>query len=360
MMSFMDQISELRAKMRELEETLSSPDVQKDQEKLKRLSREYKELREILDIAERLLQVEEELQSVRELLKEETSQEDRDYLEEEQRKLQTLRENLERDLKKRLVPRDPQFDRNCIVEIRAGTGGEEAALFAADLFKMYRKYAEKKGWKVSVTDIRPTELGGIKEITFIVEGKGAYGYLRYESGVHRVQRVPETESGGRIHTSAATVVVLPEVEDVEVEINPDDLKIETFRAGGPGGQYVNMTDSAVRITHLPTGITVTCQDERSQHKNKEKALRILKSRLYDLKKREQEEKLDRIRRSYIGTGDRSEKIRTYNFPQNRVTDHRIGLSLHNLEEILDGELDPVIEALLEEEERRRLEEIGAI
>ena len=358
MMSFMDQISELRAKMRELEETLSSPDVQKDQEKLKRLSREYKELREILDIAERLLQVEEELQSVRELLKEETSQEDRDYLEEEQRKLQTLRENLERDLKKRLVPRDPQFDRNCIVEIRAGTGGEEAALFAADLFKMYRKYAEKKGWKVSVTDIRPTELGGIKEITFIVEGKGAYGYLRYESGVHRVQRVPETESGGRIHTSAATVVVLPEVEDVEVEINPDDLRIETFRAGGPGGQYVNMTDSAVRITHLPTGITVTCQDERSQHK--QKALRILKSRLYDLKKREQEEKLDRIRRSYIGTGDRSEKIRTYNFPQNRVTDHRIGLSLHNLEEILDGELDPVIEALLEEEERRRLEEIGAI
>jgi len=191
-MSFMDQISELRAKMRELEETLSSPDVQKDQEKLKRLSREYKELREILDIAERLLQVEEELQSVRELLKEETSQEDRDYLEEEQRKLQTLRENLERDLKKRLVPRDPQFDRNCIVEIRAGTGGEEAALFAADLFKMYRKYAEKKGWKVSVTDIRPTELGGIKEITFIVDGKGAYGYLRYESGVLRVQRVPAT------------------------------------------------------------------------------------------------------------------------------------------------------------------------
>ncbi len=352
-------LSEFRSKLQELEKKLSLPEVQSNPEKLKKISKEYKELREIVEKAEQLDRIEEEITSVKELLRETASDEDREYLEGELGRLREEKERLEKELKKLLIPSDPQFERNCIVEIRAGTGGEEAALFAGDLFRMYKKYAEKKGWKVSVTDLRPTELGGIKEITFIVEGKNAYGYLRFESGVHRVQRVPETESGGRIHTSAASVVVLPEVEDVEVEINPEDLKIETFRAGGPGGQHVNMTDSAVRITHVPTGITVTCQDERSQHKNKAKALRILKSRLYDLKKREQEEKLDQLRRTYIGTGDRSEKIRTYNFPQNRVTDHRIGLTLHSLEEILAGELDPIIEALLEEEERRKLEEIGS-
>ncbi len=348
-------------KARNLELLLSQPETLADQVKYRAVAAEYREIRPLAEAAEHWLKIEHELESAREMLKEaESDAELREIvsaIEDEIEQLEAQKAQIESQLKRLLLPKDPQDERNAIVEIRAGAGGEEAALFARDLFRMYFKYAEKRGWKVSITDAHETELGGFKEVVFIVEGKGAYGRLKYESGVHRVQRIPITESGGRIHTSTASVVVLPEVEDVEVEIDPEDLKIETFRAGGPGGQHVNMTDSAVRITHIPTGIVVTCQDERSQHKNKAKALRILKARLVDMMKRQKEQELGKLRRSYIGTGDRSEKIRTYNFPQNRVTDHRIGLTIYNLESIMDGDLDMVIEPLLEEEERRRLAEL---
>jgi len=251
----------------------------------------------------------------------------------------------EKELKELLVPRDPRDDKNVIMEIRAGTGGEEAALFAADLFRMYTRYAEGKGWKVEVMDANETELGGFKEIIFSVSGPGAYGDLRYESGVHRVQRVPVTEAGGRIHTSAVTVAVLPEAEETEVEIRPEDLRIDVFRASGAGGQHVNKTESAVRITHLPTGMVVTCQDEKSQHKNKARALRVLRARLYEMEEQKRLQEESAIRRSMVGSGDRSERIRTYNFPQNRITDHRINLTLYKLDSVLEGELGEIIEAL---------------
>jgi len=248
-------------------------------------------------------------------------------------------------LKTMLVVKDPDDERRAIVEIRAGTGGEEAGLFVSDLYRMYSKYAEYKGWKTDQLSSHATEIGGYKEVIFLVQGKGAYSRFKFESGVHRVQRVPVTESGGRIHTSTATVAVLPEAEEVEVEIDPKDLKIDSFRASGPGGQYVNVTDSAVRVTHLPTGIVVSCQDERSQHKNKNKAMKILKARLLDRERREQEERIAKDRRRQVGRGERSEKVRTYNFPQKRITDHRIGLSLYNLERVLEGDLDQLINKL---------------
>lgn len=244
------------------------------------------------------------------------------------------------------------------MEIRAGTGGEEAALFVADLFRMYSHYAERNGWKVEVMSSNPTELGGFKEIIFAVEGKGAYSKFKFESGVHRVQRVPVTEAGGRIHTSTATVAVLPEADEVDVEIRPEDIRVDVYRSSGPGGQSVNTTDSAVRVTHIPTGMVVTCQDEKSQHKNKAKALRILRSRLLEMERESQKEEIDQERRIQIGSGERSERIRTYNFPQNRVTDHRINLTLYHLESVLEGELDEIIEALAAEEKMRTLEKVS--
>jgi peptide chain release factor 1 len=280
------------------------------------------------------------------MLEVEEDDELRQLIKEEIKLLEEKIERLEKELPLLLLPKDPNDEKNVIVEIRAGAGGEEAALFAAELMRMYQRYAERKGWKVEVLDINETGLGGVKEVVLRIEGKGAYSRLKYESGVHRVQRVPVTEAGGRIHTSTATVAVLPEVDEVEVEIRPEDLKIETMRASGHGGQHVNRTESAVRITHIPTGIVVSCQNERSQHQNKATALRILRAKLYELYQREQQEKIQKERRSQVGTGERSEKIRTYNFPQNRVTDHRIGLTVYNLPEVLDGDLDEFIDALI--------------
>ena len=265
---------------------------------------------------------------------------------------------LEDELKVLLLPKDPNDDKNVIVEIRAGAGGSEAALFAGDLFRMFTRYAERQGWKSEIMNSNIPDIGGIKEITFSIEGRGAYSRLKYESGVHRVQRIPSTESGGRIHTSTATVAVLPEAEDVEIDINPNDLRIDVYRSSGNGGQCVNTTDSAVRITHEPTGMVVTCQDEKSQLKNKEKAMKVLKARLFEIEMQKQQSEIAENRKSQVGTGDRSERIRTYNFPQGRVTDHRIGMTVYQLEAFLDGEIDEMVDALITSDQAEKLKQQG--
>lgn len=340
-----------------LEKELQKPEAVSRPDLLKQISREYSKLKTIVEVTELLNCKTQELKEFNELIKEAENDTEKQQIEMEISTLKTEIKQLENRLLDLLVPPTAADNKNAIMEIRAGTGGEEAALFAMDLFKMYLRYAESRRWRINVTDLHLTELGGIREATLLIEGKGVYGDLKYESGVHRVQRVPVTESGGRIHTSSASVVVMPEAPDKEIEIKPGDLKVETFRAGGPGGQYVNVTDSAVRITHIPTGITVSCQDERSQHKNKQKAMRILIARLKDKFERDKMEREAQLRRSYIGTGDRSEKIRTYNFPQNRLTDHRIGLTLYALDRVMEGKLHPVIEALKRSEKLKRLEEV---
>ncbi len=319
------------------------------------LSRRYAWLSEVVSKGRRLRELLREIEEERELLGEDGDTDLGRELREDLKRNEEEAQRLLKELVRELVPKRPEDERNAIVEIRAGAGGEESALFVADLFRMYSRYAERKGWKVKVLDSHPTDLGGYKQITFVVEGKGAYGRLRYESGVHRVQRVPVTESSGRIHTSTATVAVLPEMEEVDIEIRPEDLKIETFRAGGPGGQHMQKNETAVRITHIPTGITVACQDERSQYQNKVQALRILRARLWEIKERERQRKLQETRRRQIGTGDRSEKIRTYNFPQNRVTDHRINFTTYRLQEVLDGDLDILTDPLFEAELERSLD-----
>ncbi len=340
-------------KKQELERKLSTGGIPEGERK--KIAQAYSRILPLAERAEKIIALQKSINETKELL---DDPEMRELAEEELKKLEEDKEKLILELKKLILRSAMNLDKNAIIEIRAGAGGEEAALFAADLFRMYMKYAEKKGWRYSVMDSHPTDMGGFKEIVFTIEGKDPYRYLHLESGVHRVQRVPVTESGGRIHTSTASVVVLPEAEEADdIVINPDDLKIDTFRAGGPGGQYVNMTDSAVRITHIPTGLVVVCREERSQHKNREKAMKLLKARLKDLKEREERKKVDEHRKSVIGTGDRSEKIRTYNFPQNRVTDHRIGLTVYKLNEIMEGNLDEIIIPLLEEEERRKLESV---
>ena len=278
-------------------------------------------------------------------------------MEEELAELRARKEELDEQLPILLLPRDPNDDKNVIVEIRGGVGGEEAALFAGDLFRMYSRYAEAQGWKVNIMDANPTEIGGFKEISFAVEGQGAYSKPKYESGTHRVQRVPVTESGGRIHTSAVTVAVLPEADEVDVDIRPEELRIDTYRAGGAGGQYVNKTESAIRITHLPTGIVVQCQDEKSQLKNKEKAMRVLRARVLEQAQQQQADAIAADRKSQVGSGDRSQRIRTYNFPQGRVTDHRIGLTLHKLEAVLNGQLDELINALITADQAERLKKV---
>ncbi|MCL6449147.1 MAG: peptide chain release factor 1 [Armatimonadetes bacterium] len=350
-------LNSLADRYEELTKLIGDPEVIADRARWQQYVKAHAELEEIVGVFREYQKVEREAREARELLAEKLEPDFRELVEAELKALKARLEELEIKLKILLLPRDPNDEKSVFVEIRAGTGGEEAALFAADLFRMYLKYAEQKGWKCEIVDSSPTDLGGFKEIVFVVEGKDAYSRLKFESGVHRVQRIPTTESGGRIHTSAATVAVLPEADEVEVEIKPEELRIDVFCSTGPGGQSVNTTQSAVRITHLPTGIVVTCQDEKSQHKNKDKAMRVLRARLKDRMEEEQRQKVDSLRRSQVGTGDRSERIRTYNFPQNRVTDHRIGYTTHRLEEILMGDLDDLIEALLTTDQARRLKEV---
>lgn len=328
-----------------VEKLLSDPEVIKDQQAYRQYSREHAELSKIVSVFREYKHVTENIQESKGLLKD--GDEEIKELAREDIQASTARlEELEGKLKWLLIPKDPNDEKNIVLEIRAGTGGEEAGLFAADLFKMYTKYAESIGWKVEILSKHATGVGGLKEIVALIKGQGAYSRFKYESGTHRVQRVPVTESQGRIHTSAVTVAVLPEPEEVDVKVEPDEIRVDVFRSTGPGGQSVNTTDSAVRITHLPTGLVVSCQDEKSQHKNKAKAMKVLRARLYDKMVSEQNDKISADRKSQVGTGDRSERIRTYNFPQGRATDHRIGLTLYKLESILEGDLQEIIDALV--------------
>ncbi len=342
----LEKLDKIEQRYREIGEEMGKPEVASDHEKYAQLAKEYASLEEVVKKAAIYRKTLQEIKDTRTLIAEEKDEELKKMAEEELEELEQKAEKLEKEIQMMLVPPDPNDSKNVVMEIRAGTGGDEAGIFAGDLFRMYQKYCEKKGWKTEVLSASYSERGGFKEIIFSITGKNVYGRLKFESGVHRVQRVPETETQGRIHTSAASVVVLPEVEEVEIDINPNDLRIDVFRASGHGGQHVNTTDSAVRIVHLPTGITATCQDEKSQHKNKAKAMKVLMARLYDHEMRKQKEVLTNQRRSMIRSGDRSEKIRTYNFPQGRVTDHRINLTLYRLNEILDGDLDLLIDELL--------------
>ncbi len=348
-------LKEIQERYKEIEGKLSDPNIVNDMKAYKELSSDLKKLTPIVEKANEYENILRQIKENEELLEDEELKE---LAKEELKELKERLSQLENEIKILLLPKDEADDNNVILEIRAGTGGEEAALFAADLFRMYSRFAERKGFKVEVLSKSMSDTGGFKEIIAEIKGKGAYSLFKYESGTHRVQRIPVTESQGRIHTSAATVAVLPEAEDIDVEINPEDLRIDVFRASGHGGQHVNTTDSAVRITHLPTGTVVSCQDEKSQYKNKEKAMKILKSRLYDLYRRQKEQERAEERRSQIGSGDRSERIRTYNFPQGRITDHRINLTLYKLDSIMEGELDEVIEALTVDDQARKLKESG--
>ena len=349
-----ERLDEAEKRYEEISERISDPEVMGDMEEYRKLMREYKILGPVVEKLREYKKWKKIGEDAAEALEAESDPEIKELAEEEKQKSEEMCEKLTEELKILLLPRDENDDRNVIVEIRGGAGGEEAALFSYVLYRMYTMYAAAAGFRSELISANETELGGFKEVSFMISGEGAFSKFKYESGVHRVQRVPETEAQGRIHTSTVTVAVLPEAEDVEVEINPADLEIEAHRASGAGGQHVNKTDSAIRIIHKPTGIVVECQDERSQHKNREKAMKVLRSKLYEMKKSEQEENLATTRKSQVGTGDRSERIRTYNYPQGRVTDHRIGLTLYNLEAVLNGSLDGVIEALAAAERAKLL------
>jgi peptide chain release factor 1 len=352
-----EKLDKLVDNYKKLNSKLSDPEVINDSDKYQKLLKKHAKLKKIVEKYKEYKEAKAGIEEAEEMIELEDDPEMQALFEEEIAELQPKKEKLEERLPIMLLPDDPNDEKNVIVEIRAGAGGDEASLFAADLYRMYTRYAEGRGWKVEIMSANESGSGGFKEMIFTIEGTDIFKYLKYESGVHRVQRVPSTESSGRIHTSTATVALLPEAEEVDVEINSNDLTIDTFRSSGPGGQSVNTTDSAIRITHEPTGLTVSCQDEKSQHKNKSKAMRILRARLQEKKEQEKQQERAEARKSQVGTGDRSEKIRTYNFPQGRVSDHRINLTIHQLDKILDGELDPVIEALIEEDNVKRLEKI---
>ncbi|HEX2867250.1 MAG TPA: peptide chain release factor 1 [Ignavibacteriales bacterium] len=344
-MELIDKLRAIKEKFEKINEQLADPANMGNQEKIVSLSKERSELLEVVDAFERYDKVLKDIEGNREII---DQGEDRELSEIAQAELDDLKkekEKLEEEIKYILIPKDPNDNKDVIVEIRAGTGGDEAGLFAFDLYRMYSRFAEVRGWKKEVIDLSESGMGGIKEVVFSLNGQGAYGDMKFENGVHRVQRVPLTETNGRVHTSAATVVVMPEVEDVQVDIDMNDLRIDVYRSGGAGGQNVNKVETAIRITHIPTGIVVQCQDERSQLKNRQKALKVLRARLYDMKQKEQTDEIAAQRRSIVRSGDRSDKIRTYNFPQNRVTDHRIGLTLYNLSNIIEGDISELVEQL---------------
>jgi peptide chain release factor 1 len=353
----LQKLDSLEDKYDELTELMSKPEVIAEQSQFQKYARAHAELSEIIQNYREYKSILEQFADTREMMAEEQDEEFRQMLEEEMNSLGKRKSQLEETLRVLLLPKDPDDDKSVIMEIRAGTGGEEAALFASDLFRMYSRYAESQGWKIDIMDSHFTDIGGIKELIIVVDGTGVYSKLKYESGVHRVQRVPTTESGGRIHTSAATVAVLPEAEEVEVDIDPNELRVDVYCSSGPGGQSVNTTQSAVRITHLPTGLVVTCQDEKSQHKNKAKALRVLRARLKEVLEEEKNAEMAGARRSQVGSGDRSERIRTYNFPQGRVSDHRINLTLHKLDAILEGDLSEIITALIAHDQAERMKQV---
>ena len=354
----LDKLAFIENKYDELSVKISDPSIMANQNEWRKLCKEHAELEIIVNAYRNYKQVTEDLEANKEMLAEENDKEMREMHQEEISDLTAREEELEREIQILLLPKDPNDDKNVFVEIRGGAGGDEAALFAANLFRMYTRYAENNRWTVELMSANETDIGGFKEVVFMIKGNGAYSKLKYESGVHRVQRVPDTESSGRIHTSTATVAVLPEVDDVEIEINEKDLKIDVFRASGNGGQCVNTTDSAVRMTHLPTGLVVSCQDEKSQLKNKEKALKILRARLYEQAEAERNAGIAEDRKSQVGTGDRSERIRTYNYPQGRVTDHRIGLTLYKLEAFLNGDIDEVVNALITADQAEKMKQMG--
>lgn len=351
----LDKLEYIENRYEELSQVISDPDVINRQDEWKRLVKEHAAFEDIVIKYREFRDVVKGIQDAREMLQDKLDKEFKDMVEQEVEVLESRKSSLLQEMKLLLLPKDPMDDKNVVVEIRGGAGGDEAALFGAVLFRMYTRYAERQGWKIDILSSNYTDIGGVKEIIFVIEGKGAYSRLKYESGVHRVQRIPATESGGRIHTSTATVAVLPEAEDVDVEINPNDLRIDVFRSSGHGGQSVNTTDSAVRVTHLPSGLVVSCQDEKSQLKNKDKAIKVLKSRLLDLAQQENKAEYAQNRKSQVGTGDRSERIRTYNYPQGRVSDHRIGLTIYKLEDFLDGDLHEMLEALSQAEQAEKLQ-----
>lgn len=350
-----DKLSFISDKYNALTEKVSDPQIIADQSKWQKYAKELSELEPIVKKFQEYQQVKKSIAESKELLNESSSDEElRELAKLELSEMEDKVEPLEEELKVLLLPKDPNDEKNVILEIRAGTGGDEAALFGADLFRMYSRYAERRGWKTELMEVNETGIGGIKEAVLLIKGKGAYSRLKYESGAHRVQRVPETESSGRIHTSAATVAVLPEVDEVEVNLNPNDVRVDVYRSSGNGGQSVNTTDSAVRLTHIPTGTVVTCQDEKSQIKNKEKAFKVLAARLYDVMIREQTDEISQQRKSQVGSGDRSERIRTYNFPQGRVSDHRTGVTLYKLDAFLDGDLDEIIDGLITTDQAEKM------